>query len=171
VTYASLGNGHASQVAIETFARAAGVSLMHIPFKDGGSLMSSVSSGDVDFTAFSMNTFAPLMAAGKLRPLAVAAKKRLAGHPEIPTLMEAVGLPVEMHPWAALTAVAGTPAAVVEQLQRDITAALASPEVLGRAEQQGFEITPSTGQGLRDRIQADIALYGPLVSEGRVAKL
>jgi tripartite-type tricarboxylate transporter receptor subunit TctC len=106
-----------------------------------------------------------------MRPLAVAAKKRLAGHPEIPTLMEAVGLPVEMHPWAALTAVAGTPAVVVEQLQRDIAAALASPEVLGRAEQQGFEITPSTAQGLRDRIQADIALYGPLVSEGRVAKL
>jgi tripartite-type tricarboxylate transporter receptor subunit TctC len=171
VSYASLGNGHASQVAIETFARAAGVNLLHIPFKDGGALMSAVSSGEVDFTAFSMNTFAPLMNAGKMRPLAVAAKKRLAGHPEIPTLMEAVGLPVEMHPWAALTAVAGTPAPVVEQLQRDITAALASPEVLGRAEQQGFEITPSTAQGLRDRIQADIALYGPLVSEGRVAKL
>jgi tripartite-type tricarboxylate transporter receptor subunit TctC len=171
VSYASLGNGHASQVAIETFARAAGVNLLHIPFKDGGTLMSAVSSGEVDFTAFSMNTFAPLMAAGKMRPLAVAAKKRLAGHPDIPTLMEAVGLPVEMHPWAALTAVAGTPAAVVEQLQRDITAALASPGVLGRAEQQGFEITPSSAQGLRDRIQADIALYGPLVSEGRVAKL
>ena len=171
VSYASLGNGHASQVAIETFARAANVQLLHIPFKDGGTLMSAVSSGEVDFTAFSMNTFAPLMAAGKMRPLAVAAKKRLAGHPEIPTLMEAVGLPVEMHPWAALTAVAGTPGAVVEQLQRDIAVALASPEVLGRAEQQGFEITPSTPQGLRDRIQADIALYGPLVSEGRVARL
>ena len=106
-----------------------------------------------------------------MRPLAVAAKKRLASHPDIPTLMEAAGLPVEMHPWAALTAVAGTPAAVLDQLQRDIAAALASPEVLGRAEQQGFEITPSSPQGLRDRIQADIALYGPLVSEGRVARL
>lgn len=101
----------------------------------------------------------------------MAAKKRLASHPEIPTLMEAVNLPVEMHPWAALTAVAGTPAPVVDQLQRDITAALASPDVLGRAEQQGFEITPSSPQGLRDRIQAEIALYPPLVSEGRVAKL
>jgi len=60
---------------------------------------------------------------------------------------------------------------VIDQLQRDIAVALASPEVLGRAEQQGFEITPSTPQGMRERIQADIALYGPLVSEGRVAKL
>lgn len=171
VSYASLGNGHASQVAIETLAHAAGVQLLHIPFKDAGALMAGVSSGEVDFTAFSMNSFAPLMAAGKLRPLAVAARKRLASHPEIPTLQEAVGLPVEMHPWAALTAVAGTPSAVIEQLQRDIAVALTSPEVLGRAEQQGFEITPSTPQGLRDRIQADIALYGPLVSEGRVAKL
>ena len=171
VSYATLGNGHASHVAIETFARAAGARMLHVPFKDAGAMLSAVASAEVDFTAIGMNTVAGLMASGRLRPLAVAARRRLPAHPEIPTVAEAGGPPVEMHPWAALVAVAGTPSPVVEQLQRDIVAALASPEVRGRAEAAGFEVTPSTPQALRERIQADIALYGPLVSEGRVARL
>ena len=171
VSYGSLGNGHASHVAIESFARAAGLQMLHVPFKDAGNLFSAVASGDVDFTAFGMNSVAGLMVAGRLKPLAVAARQRLASHPEIPTLPEAGGPPVEMHPWAALVAVAGTPQPVLEQLQRDIAAVLASPEVRSRAEQSGFEITPSTPQALRDRISADIALYGPLVAEGRVARI
>lgn len=171
VSYGTLGNGHASHVAIETFARAAGVQMLHVPFKDAGTLFASVAGGEVDFTAFGMNSVAGLMAGGRLRPLAVAAKKRLASHPDIPTLVEAGGPPVEMHPWAALMAVAGTPASVVAQIQRDVVSALCTTEVSGRAEQAGFEITPSTPQALRERIQADIALYAPLVREGRIAQL
>jgi tripartite-type tricarboxylate transporter receptor subunit TctC len=108
VSYATLGNGHASHVAIETFARAAGVQMLHVPFKETGALLAAVAAAEVDFTAIGMTTVAGLMAGGRLRPLAVAAKRRLAGHPDIPTLAEAGGPPVEMHPWAALVGVAGT---------------------------------------------------------------
>jgi tripartite-type tricarboxylate transporter receptor subunit TctC len=170
VSYGSLGNGHASQVAVETFARAAGVRLLHVPFKDTGALFSAVAAGDVDFTAFSVNSVAGLMAAGRLRPLAVAARQRLATHPAIPTLPEAGGPPVEMHPWAALVAPAGTPGSVLEQLQRDLAAALDAPDVRATAGQAGFELTPSTPQALRDRIEADVALVRPLVAEGRIAR-
>ncbi len=171
VSYASLGNGHASQVAVETFARAAGVHLLHVPFKDAGAMLSAVAAGDVDFTAIGANTVAGLVARGKLRGLAVASRQRLASHPDIPTLAEAGGPLVEMHPWAALLAVGGTPSNVTEQLQRDIARALADPEVRARAEQAGFEITPSSPQGLRERVEADVALYAPLVAEGRVARM
>lgn len=171
VSYASLGNGHASQLAIESMARAAGVKLLHVPFKDAGALFTAVASADVDFTAFSMNTVAGLLAGGKLRPLAVAARQRLKDHPELPTLAEAGGPALEMHPWAGLVAPAGTPPAVLEQLQRDIVAAIDSSEVRARIEALGFELTPSTAQQFRARVQADLALYAPLVREGRVSKL
>jgi tripartite-type tricarboxylate transporter receptor subunit TctC len=171
VSYATLGNGHASHVAVETFARAAGVQMLHIPFKDAGTLLSGVASGEVNFTTIGMNTVAGLVASGRLRPLAVAARHRLAGHPDIPTLAEAGGPPIEMHPWAALVGLAGTPAPVIERLQQDIVGALGTHEVRARAEQAGFEITPSTPQALRARIEADVALYAPLVNEGRVARL
>jgi tripartite-type tricarboxylate transporter receptor subunit TctC len=171
VSYGTLGNGHASHVAVESFAHAAGLRMLHIPFKDAGALFTAVASGDVDFTAFGMNSVAGLMASGKLRPLAVAAKKRLASHPGIPTLLEAGGPAVEMHPRAALVALAGTPAPVLAKLQQDIGAVLLNPEVRSRAEQAGFEITPSTPQGLRERIETDVALYRPLLAEGRIARM
>jgi len=169
VSYASLGNGHASQLAIETLARAAGVRMLHVPFRDAGALFSAVVAGDVDFTAFSVNTVAGLMTSGRLRPLAVAAKTRLPAHPEIPTLGEAGAPAVEMHPWAAMVAPAATPATTLAQLQRDIVAALDTVEVRDRADQAGFEITPSTPDAVRERMRSDRALYAPLISEGRIA--
>ena len=76
-----------------------------------------------------------------------------------------------MHPWAALVAVAGTPAPLLAQLHGDITQAMASPLVRGPAALAGFEITPSSPQALRARVDADIALYKPLVDEGRITRL
>ena len=145
--------------------------MLHVPFKDAGAMLAAVVNGDVDFTAIGINTVAGLMASGRLRPIAVAAKRRLVSHAGIPTLVEAGGPSVDMHPWAALVAVAGTPAPVVDQLQRDILAVLGLAEVRDRATLAGFEITPSTPQALRDRIHADIALYAPLVAEGRIAQI
>lgn len=171
LSYASLGHGHASQVAIETFARAAGVQLLHVPFKDAGAAFTAVAAGDVDFTAFGLNTVAGLIAGGKLRALAVAARQRLVTHPELPTLAESGGPAVEMHPWAALVARAGAPQPVLDQLQRDIVAAMGATDVVSRAELAGFEITPSTPQALRERIAADRAAVAPLVAEGRIARM
>lgn len=171
VSYATLGHGHASHVALESLARAADLRLLHVPFKEAGALMAALVAGEVDVTAFGVNTVTGLYQVGKLRPLAVAARDRLRDHPDIPTLVEAGGPPVEMHPWAALVAPAATPAPLLERLQRDLLAALHSAEVRARAAQAGFEITPSTPQAVRDRVAADDALYRPLVAEGRVAPL
>ncbi len=170
VSYGSLGNGHASQVAVESMARAANVHLLHVPFKEAGAMLTAVASGDVDFVAIGTNTASGLVAMGKLRPLAVAASYRLRGLPDVPTLSEAGGPAVEMRPWAALVAVAGTPQNVVAILRTGIAAALDSAEVRRRVESAGFELTPSTPQELENQVAADIALYAPLVREGRVTR-
>jgi tripartite-type tricarboxylate transporter receptor subunit TctC len=170
VSYGSLGNGHASHVAVESFARAARLRFLHVPFKDVGSLLSTVASGEVDFTTVGTNTAAGLHARGRLRPLAVAAQRRLAELPDVPTVREAGGPDVPMHPWAALVTVAGTPPPIVAQLRTALGAAIAHPDVRARAEQAGFELTPSTPQALRERVAADVATYAPLVEEGRVSR-
>jgi len=171
LSYASLGNGHPSQLAVESYALAAGLRLLHVPFKEGGALMSAVASGDVDLTTFSVNTMAGLLASRRLRPLAVAARERLSSHPTIPTLPEAGGPAIEMHPWAALMARAGTPAPVLTTLQLSLAEALASPAVRSRAEAAGFDITPSTAQAVRDRMAAETATVQPLIAAGRVSPL
>jgi tripartite-type tricarboxylate transporter receptor subunit TctC len=170
VSYASLGHGHPSQVAVESFAHAAGLQLLHVPFKDGAALMSALVAGDVDFTAFSVNTMAALYSSARVRPLAVAAHERLAGHPTIPTLQEAGGPAVEMHPWAALMAVAGTPHPVLQTLQQDIAQALASASVSQRVAMAGFELIPSTPQAVHDRMRADTAMVSPLIQAGRISR-
>jgi tripartite-type tricarboxylate transporter receptor subunit TctC len=168
LSYGTLGNGHASHVAVESYAHAAGLRFLHVPFKDAGTLFTAVASGDVDFTTFGMNSVAGLYQSGRMRPLAVAARRRLGSHPDIPTLPEAGGPPVEMHPWAAIVAVAGTPPALLQQIHRDLTTAMARPEVLTRTAQAGFEITPSSPQALLERIEADLALVRPLLADGRI---
>jgi tripartite-type tricarboxylate transporter receptor subunit TctC len=170
VSYASFGNGHPSHVAVESFARAAGIEMLHVPFKDGGTQLSAVANGEVDFTTLSMHTVMPLIKAGRLRPLAVAARTRLAEYPDIPTVAEAGGPMVEMRPWAGLVLRAGTPQALVDHIHADLLAALMEDEVRNRIEGAGFQLAPSTPQQMRDLIAADSAEYAVLVREGRVQK-
>jgi tripartite-type tricarboxylate transporter receptor subunit TctC len=171
VSYASLGNGHASHVAVESLLRAAGVRMLHVPFKDIGALFTAVASGEVDFTAFSFNTVSGLVQRGRLRPLAVAARTRIKDSPGLPTLAETGAPDVEMRPWAGLVAVAGTPPPLLEQLQRDLATAIDSDDVRERIAPLGFELLPSTARQFRERVQTDLALYAPLVREGRVARM
>lgn len=171
VSYASFGNGHPMHVAVESMARAAGVTLLHVPFRDSGSLMTAVANCDVDFTPLSMYTVAAMTKSGKMRALAVASRTRLRDHPQLPTVAEAGGPLVEMHPWAALVGVAGTPPAVIDTLQRDVVAALRAPDVRSRIEGAGFDLAPLTPKALRALIASDSAEYAVLVREGRVQRV
>lgn len=170
VSYASLGNGHPMHVAVESMALAANVQFLHVPFKDGGALMTAVVNGDVDFTPLSMFTASGLAQQGKLRALAVATRRRLPSYPDLPTVREAGGPAITMHPWAAVVAVAGTPTPVVDALQRDFTAALKAPDVRRRIEGAGFDIDPLTPRELKALIAADREEYAVLVRLGRVQR-
>ena len=171
VSYASFGNGHPMHVAVESMARAAGVMLLHVAFRDSGSLMTAVANCDVDFAPLSMYTVAAMTKSGNMRALAVASRARVRGYPQLPTVAEAGGPMVEMHPWAALVGVAGTPQAVINALQRDVVAALLAPDVRSRIEGAGFDLAPLTPQALRALIAADSAEYAILVREGRVQRV
>lgn len=168
VSYASLGNGHPSQLAVETFARAAGVEFLHVPFRDAGQMIAAVTNGDVDFTTLSMNTSSGMVKAGKWHPLAVAATARLPEYPEIPTIAEAGGPAVVMTPWAALVGVAGTPAAVLDAIRQTTLAALSDRTVRDRVEAQGFTVLGGTPDELAALIRHDATRYEPLVRSGRV---
>jgi len=170
VSYASLGNGHPTQMCVETMAQMAGVTFMHVPFKEAGAAFSAVASGDVDFTVFGHNAASGLLKGGKLKALAVAAPARLREAPDVPTIVESGGPPVEMRPWAALVAVAGTPDATLAIIQREVAAALAAPDVRGRIEAAGFEVTPSSPRELTARMDADVRQYASLIRAGRIAR-
>jgi tripartite-type tricarboxylate transporter receptor subunit TctC len=170
VSYASFGNGHASQIAIETLAQREGLDLLHVPYRDGGQLMGDLTRADVGFTALSSLSAAGMLKDGRVRALAVGTRVRLKEFPEVPTIAEAGGPAMEMSPWAAIFAPAGTPAPVLDKLQQDIRAALASPEVRSRVESMGFDVLGSTPKELAELVRRETGQNAALVKSGRIRR-
>ena len=115
VSYASYGVGTVPHMSMAYFANSAGISLNHVPYRDGG--LTDVLGGRVD-TAFSpIADVLPYIKAGKIRPLAVSSAQRLESLPQVPTVAELFPS-FEGDSWHGVFAVKGTPQPVVEQLAR-----------------------------------------------------
>jgi tripartite-type tricarboxylate transporter receptor subunit TctC len=130
VRYASAGIGSYQQVNTEILAKRAGISLLHIPFKDGGSgMLRDLASGEVQVSWFNITNPVGMMKAGRVRALAVAAPRRLAAHPEVPTMAE-VGFPgVRASQWVAAFAPSAVPAEIVEILHHAFVSAAGAPQM------------------------------------------
>lgn len=130
LTYASYGAGHVSHIIGEMFKQAAGVDLLHVPYK--GSPLPDVMSGQVDMIFES-----PLLVAknaGRLRPLAVVSAKRNPKMPEVPAVAET--LPgFEVTGWLGAFVPAGTPQEIVQRLNRELVAAISSAEFTKRLDE------------------------------------
>ena len=142
VRYASAGIGSYQQVNTEILAKRAGISLLHVPFKDGGSgMLRDLVSGEVQVSWFNITNPVGMMKAGRVRALAVAAPQRLAAYPEVPTVAE-VGFPgVRASQWVAAFAPSEVPAAIVEALHNAFMRAASTPE-MQEAFQKGGMVVP-----------------------------
>jgi tripartite-type tricarboxylate transporter receptor subunit TctC len=142
--YSSAGNGTANHLAMETFKYAAGVDFTHVPYKGAPQAVTDLVGGRVNVT---MNSIAPVLAhlkAGRLQALGVAALKRSALLPNVPTIDEA-GVPkFESSSWLGLLAPAKTPVPILSRLREAVVKAVQSPEVRSRLQAQGAEVGPGT---------------------------
>ena len=138
IHYASSGVGGFPHMNTELFKLMAKVDLVHVPFKGGGPAITDVVAGHTQVIITSQIGLLPHIRAGKLRPLGVGSLKRSASLPDVPTISEA-GVPgYETSIWYGLFGPAGTPAAIVEQLHRENTAVIASPEMRKKFDAQGI---------------------------------
>lgn len=168
VSYASFGNGHASQIAVENLAARLKLEFLHVPYRDGAQLIADVARGEVGFTAISLHSVSGLVAQGRLRALAVGVRERIRELPDVPTLAQA-GIPdLEMAPWAALFMPAGTPDALLDRLNRDVRAALEDPAVKARIEGMGFEVLGSTRKALGEAVARETEQNAALIRAGRI---
>jgi tripartite-type tricarboxylate transporter receptor subunit TctC len=140
VRYASGGIGAYQHVNTEILAkRAGGLDLIHIPFKDGGSaILKDIASGDTQVSWFNVTNPVGMIKAGKVRPLAVAADRRLPAWPDVPTLTE-LGF-TGFHPsqWSAAFAPAGVPREIIDKLHEAFVAAAQTPEMKAIFEKGGM---------------------------------
>jgi len=127
----------------ELFVLATGIDVNKVPYRSGADAIPDILGGRVQMNFGTVETLAPLVQEGKLRALAVTGETRSDSLPEIPTMKE-IGLPQLMRGfWAGLLAPAGTPAGIIQRLNADINATLATPDVKVSLTKAG--VTPRGG--------------------------
>jgi tripartite-type tricarboxylate transporter receptor subunit TctC len=137
LNYASTGNGTALHIAGEVFRSAAGIDVVHVPYKGGAQATTALLAGEVSYMIANPQLVMAFIQAGRLRALAVTGNTRLDALPAVPTFKEA-GVPgVDVTTWFGLWAPKGTPAAVVDRLNASARKALAAPEVRRQLEALG----------------------------------
>ena len=140
LTYGSWFIGSPGHLGAAQLEAATGTQMVHVPFKEMSQLFSAVAGNDVAWSFGSAASAGPLYKAGKVKFMAVAAPKRIAGYESIPTVAEAGGpADFEVKAWVALFAPAGTPAPTVARIQQDVALALTEPDVKEKLAAVGFE--------------------------------
>jgi tripartite-type tricarboxylate transporter receptor subunit TctC len=162
LNFGSGGNGSAGHLAGELLKAKAGIFALHIPYNGGSPAQLALLGGQVDFNIDNLATAAPNIRAGKLKALAVTTAKRSAALPDVPTLAETYP-GFEIDTWWGVVAPAGTPADVVQKLNKAITEALATPEIKTRFANLLAEPTPTTPEQFGRFMAAERAKYGPVV--------
>jgi tripartite-type tricarboxylate transporter receptor subunit TctC len=144
LNYASSGNGSGQHLFMAMFASMAGVTLTHVPYKGSGQATTDLLAGTVPMSMPGTAAMVKHIKAGKLKALATTGTQRSTQLPDVPTLAESGLAGYSAYVWMGLLAPKGTPAAIVERLQRELKAALAAPEVRGYFTEAGIESVGST---------------------------
>jgi tripartite-type tricarboxylate transporter receptor subunit TctC len=168
INYASAGPGSINQIAAELFAAAAGVKIVHVPYKGGSLAVNDLVGGHVDLYVSSMPQILQIAKTGQARPLAVTGLKRTPALPDVPTLDE-IGLKgYEASSWWGIVVPAGTPADVISKLNSEINKALGSDEMKRFLEGEGAEAKAMSPQAFRTLIDTEMKRWDKVAKEANI---
>ena len=168
IAFASPGNGSTPHMALEFFARTAGISLQHIPYKGGAPAITDAIGGQVPLVAVNALEVLPHFKSGKLKVLAVLSLKRSPIFPDVPTIAES-GFPgFEASVWYGFVAPAATPKPVLARLHAEVQKALQTPEVRERMAAVGGEVSPGSAEQFGALIHSERVRYEKLVREANI---
>jgi tripartite-type tricarboxylate transporter receptor subunit TctC len=168
LTFASSGAGSSTHLSAELFKSMAGIDVVHVPFKGSGQALIDVVAGRVSLIFDNMPSALPHIRAGKLRALGVTGSRRSGALPEVPTIAEA-GVPgYESLSWSGLAVPAGTPRDVVQRLNRESAAILASADMKQKLAEQGADAVGGPPEAFAAHIRAEREKWSRLVRERNI---
>jgi tripartite-type tricarboxylate transporter receptor subunit TctC len=163
MAFASAGVGAATHMNGEKFKVAAGIDVLHVPYKGTPEALNDVMGGRVDYFFSPVVSALSLVRDGRLQALAVGSPQRASVLPDVPTTEEAGYKGSAYNYWAGLLAPAGTPPAVIERLNKELIAVLALPEVKERLAKIGADPSPTSPAEFDALVVRELAENGELV--------
>ena len=164
-SYGTSGVAGPHHLSGEYFKSVSGAVLLHVPYKGGGPAMADLMGGQVPMLFSSLGPVVSAAKAGKVRPLAVGSPKRSPLFPEVPTLDEAGLKGFDADTVFGFYAPAGTPAAVIERLNREINKVLDTPEVRARIAAIGGEYTPNSVEQFNGFLKTELPRWAQVIQD------
>ena len=170
LTYGTAGVGAPHHFAVELLRSMTGIKVVHVPYKGSAGIIPALLSGEIDFTIAAENSLLPHYKSGKLRPIAIAASKRTAILPDVPTIAEAGPLPgYAVDVWLGVMAPAGTPRTIVDRLNAEINKVVHDPQIVKeRMNTVGLEAVGSTPDELLEVMKAELAKYTKVARDANI---
>jgi tripartite-type tricarboxylate transporter receptor subunit TctC len=163
VNYASSGTGSITHLAGELFKAAAGVNIVHVPYRGAAPAVQDLLAGQVQMTVLDVSVLLPHIRAGHLRALAVTSRTRSALLPDVPTTGE-VGLPTVLSDnWYGLAAPSGVPKDILDRIHAAAVAVLKTKEAAEPMMEQGAVIRPMTPAEYTDFVRLEREKWAPVV--------
>jgi tripartite-type tricarboxylate transporter receptor subunit TctC len=170
LNFGSGGTGVGIHMAGELLKVAAGVNIVHVPYKGAAPAMTALMAGEVDLMFNGVSAALPHIKAGRVRALAVGGDRRSTLLPELPTIAES-GLRFNTTGWYGVLAPRGTPQAVVSRLQSELVRALAAPQVKEQFARQGVESVGSTPAEFAALLRAEYEQWGKVIKAAGIKDL
>jgi tripartite-type tricarboxylate transporter receptor subunit TctC len=163
LNFGSPGIGTTGHLGLAMFMHAAGIKLTHVPYRGAAPAITDLLAGQIDGVVDNPPTVLPHIESGKLRPLAVAAKTRMALLPDLPTAEQAGVANFEASSWFGVVAPAGTPQPIIDRLHKDIAAALRRPALQERFAKSGARLIGNTPAEFAQQIRHDRKVWGDII--------
>ena len=171
INYSSIGNGSSQHLAAVQFEQTTGTSMKHVPYRGAPPIVVDLISGDVPVSFQNIpNVLAPITS-GQVKALAITTKERNKLLPNTPTLDEAGLKGFESFAWFALLAPKGTPAAIVERLNKETVRALSDPALRNKMIEIGAEPSPTTPAEFKKLIADEVVKWRKIIEDAKLAKI
>ena len=168
LSFGSAGSGSAQHLALELFKVAAGIDVLHVPYKGSAPLITDLMGGQINYSFDTMAAVTPFVKGGKVHAIAQTRPKRSASYADLVTIAES-GFPgFDATTWYGMIGPAKMPADVVARINRDINAAMAMPDVKERLAGVGAEDGGGTAQQFADFMRAERVKWARVVKEANV---
>ncbi|MCC7347926.1 MAG: tripartite tricarboxylate transporter substrate binding protein [Variibacter sp.] len=162
--FASSGTGSHAHIAMEMFARMAGVKFTHVPYKGGAPALTDLLGGHISYLIDGASTVLPHSQSGAIKALGVTSAKRWPTLPDMPAISET--LPgYDSIPWYGLFATAGTPPEILARLNKLFVEAVNAPDVRAKMRDNGYEVATGSIAEFTALVRADYDRYGKIIGE------